>query len=99
MSVIGEFNRRIGYCIDYLEACSTEGAFACATRLLEARAIASDDLTAAALQVLALASESGPISALEFANEAEAVDFREVCDPALELARTIAGVRPDDDGA
>ena len=95
MSVRGEFDRHIGRCIDFLEACNSEAAYAWASRLLEARALSDEDLTTAARRVLALASAEPSIAALEFPSRPEVDAFRAVCDPMLEISRVIAGAPAD----
>jgi len=95
VSVRGEFERHLGRCIDFLEACDSETAYAWASRLLEARAIARDDLGTAASRVLALASAEPSIAAIEFSSRPEADAFRAVCDPMLEISRVVAGVPAD----
>ena len=97
MSVLGEFSRRVGFCIEFLEGSDAAGANACATRLLEARAIGSDDLTAAALRVLAIAHDSPSFASVAFVTRREAEAFRLLSDPLLQLARTIAGIPAADD--
>ena len=99
MSALGEFRRRVGYCIDFLESSNADGANACATRLLEASAIGSHDLTAAAQRVLAIALDFESSASLAFATRSEAEEFRVLSDPMLELARLIAGVPAGDERA
>jgi hypothetical protein len=91
MSALSEFGRHVGFCIDFLERSGAEGARACASRLLEARAIGSDDLTTAARRVLAIADDSPSFASLTFTTRSEAEEFRALSDPMLELARSIAG--------
>jgi hypothetical protein len=95
VSASSEFDRHLGNCIDFLEASDFEGAYALATRLLEARAIAKDDLTTAARRVLSIAAAEPAIAAIDFPSPPEAEAFRAVCDPMLELSRVIAGVPAD----
>jgi len=92
MSVLGEFDRHLGRCIDFLEASDAEAAYAWATRLLEARAIATDDLTTAAKRVIALTAATPSLGSIAFASGAEADAFRVICDPMLEISCAIAGV-------
>jgi len=91
MSVRGEFDRHVDCCIDFLEASGSDVAYRWATRLLEARAISRDDLTAAATRVLSFAAATPSIEAIEFESSAESAAFREVCDPMLEISHVITG--------
>lgn len=95
MSVHGEFDRHLGSCIDFLEATDSEAAYAWATRLLEIRVIARDDLTVAAKRVLACVEAEPSIGSIAFPSPREAESFRAACEPMLELAGVIAGVRRD----
>jgi hypothetical protein len=92
MSAHGEFDRHLGSCIDFLEATDSEIAYAWATRLLEARVIARDDLTSAAERVSSYADASPSIQAIEFPSQSEAESFRGLCEPMLQLSRVLAGV-------
>jgi hypothetical protein len=100
MSVRREFDRHLMSCVDFLEACGSEAAYAWATRLLEARAISRDNLDTAATRVLAFAAATPSIEAIEFESSAESDAFREVCEPMLEISRAITGIRagPASDG-
>ena len=95
MSVRGEFDRHVNCCIDFLEASGSEAAYRWATRLLEARAISRDDLTAAATRVLAFAAATPSIESIEFESSAESDAFRELCDPMIEISHAIAGIPSD----
>jgi hypothetical protein len=95
MSVRSEFDRHLLCCVDFLEASDSEAAYAWATRLLEARAISRDNLDTAATRVLAFASATPSLEAIEFASSAESDAFREVCEPMLEISRAITGIRAD----
>jgi hypothetical protein len=98
MSVLGEFDRHLGLCIDFLEATDSEVAYAWATRMLEVRVIARDDLNVAAKRVLSFRSAEPSIEAIEFPSARESESFRAVWEPMLELSGRIAGV-PVDIGA
>ena len=95
MSVRSEFDRYVGCCIDFLEASGSEGAYAWATRLLEARAISKGDLDTAAARVLSFAAATPSIEAIEFSSGAESDAFRDICGPMLELSRAITGIPAD----
>jgi hypothetical protein len=95
MSVRGEFDRHVGCCVEFLEASGCDVAYAWATRLLEARAISSHDLDAAATRVLSFAAATPSIEAIEFSSGVESDQFREICDPMLEISRAITGIRAD----
>lgn len=92
MSAHGEFDRHLGSCIDFLEATDSEVAYAWATRLLEARVIARDDLTLGAKRVLSYVDSTPSIEAIEFPSQGEAESFRGLCEPMLQLSRVLAGV-------
>jgi hypothetical protein len=94
MSVSGEFGRLVGHCIDFLEASDAEVARPFATALLDARAIASDDLSAAATRVLALCDAAPSIEKIDFPTAPEREEFRELCDHMLAIARVVVGAPP-----
>ena len=91
MSVLSEFSRLIGRCIDFLEASEAETAWSWATALHAARAIGADDLSEAAARVLAMGNREPSIAEIEFPTAAEAEEYRELCDHMMAIVRVIVG--------